>query len=159
MDTITAINIVRDNLRTNLTDPITTAGGSRGTGIQWIFHSEPIVSYKYPIIQLKKIDNPTTVMSIGSDYWEEEEIFINIWFETKNGFKITTGGVEYLNEGLVEYYLGQIKTTLKSQFNTLFTAGAKGYKAINTTKVEYDQATQIYFGAVTIRIRFFQGGC
>jgi len=156
INTVTAIKTIRDNLRTNLTDPYSTAGGTRGTGVQWIFYNEPISSPKYPIIELKKIDNPTTVLTIGSNYWEEEQIFVNIWFYTKNGFKITVSGTDYLNESLVEYYLGQIKTTLKGEFNTLFDAGVKGYKAINTTKIEYDPATQLYFGAVTIRVRFFQ---
>ena len=158
MDSITAINIVRDNLRTNLTDPFTLMipPGSRGTGINWIFHNEPVLSKRYPIIELKKVDNPTTVLSIGSDYWEQEEIFVNLWVYTKNGTKIKVGTTVYLNEGLVEYYLGLIKRTLKPQFNTLFTAGVKGYKAVNTTRVEYDTATQLYYGAVTIRVRFFQ---
>lgn len=152
MDSITALNIVRDSLRTNLQDPFVTAGGNSRV---WIYASEPLAGAKYPMLQLKKTDNPTEVIDIGYDYTEFEQLFVNCWFSSKNGFKLTIGGTEYVNEGLVEYYLGLIKTTLKAQASTLHTAGTKMYRHINTTGVEYDPATQLYFGAVTIRIAYF----
>ena len=151
------INTVRNSLRDNLVDPYTLMipAGQARSGNTWIFADEPITIYKYPMVQLKKVDNPSTVLTIGSNYWEEEEIFINIWYYVKNGQSIRVSGTTYKNAQLVEYYLGQIKTTLKAQFNTLFDAGVKGYKHLNTTIVDYDPATQLYFGAVTIRVRFF----
>ena len=106
-------------------------------------------------MEIKKVDNPIKVIDIGPDYTESEEVFMNIWFYTKNGFKVTISGTTYLNESLVEYYLGQIKAKLKAQFNTLYTAGVGSYRAINTSVVEYDPDTQLYFGFVTIRVRFF----
>ncbi len=146
------MNIVRDNLRTNLTDPYVTAGGSART---WIYTDEPLASAQYPRIQIKKVDNPTTPIDIGPNYMEHEQLFLNIWFYNKAGFKITVNSVEYKNEQLTEYYLGQIKGTLKAQFNTLHNAGVGGYKHINTTNVEYDPETQLFFGAVTIRVWYF----
>lgn len=156
MNSVTAINAIRDNLRTNLTDPYSTAGGTRETGTHWIWSDEPIISNKFPRIKLEKLDNPTAVLTIGSDYWEYEQVFINIMFETKNGFGVTVSGTEYKNAQLVEYYLDLIKTTLKAQFNTLFAAGVKNYKHVNTTYVEYDEKTQIYYGFVTIRVAYFR---
>jgi len=154
MDAVTALTTIRDNLRTNLTDPYETAGGT--ARVNWVFSDEPITSPKFPILEIKKADNPSDIISFGNtDYWEWELVFANMWFSCKNGFKITVSGTEYVNTKLVEYYLGQIKKTLKAQNNVLFAAGVKGLKAINTTKVEYDPTTQLYFGAVTMRIYFF----
>lgn len=155
MDTITAILTIRDSLRTNLTDLYVTAGGVTRGGTYWIFALEPTTGAKFPIVEIKKVDNPIKVIDIGPDYTESEEVFMNIWFYTKNGFKVTISGTTYLNESLVEYYLGQIKAKLKAQFNTLYTAGVGSYRAINTSVVEYDPDTQLYFGFVTIRVRFF----
>ena len=159
MNSATAITTIRDSLRTNLTDPLVTAGGSRGTGVQWIWQDEPTTVAKYPSIQIEKINNPTKPISIGYNYWEEETLFLNIWFYTKNGFKITVTGTEYINAQLVEYYQGLIKTTLKAQASTLHTAGVGSYKHVNTTNVDYDPATQLYFGAVTVAVRYFIAGC
>ena len=155
MDSVTAGLTIRDNLRTNLTDPYTTAGGSRGTGVQWIYYNEPILSAKYPIVELKKVDNPSVPIDIGSNYMEYEQLFLNIWFSTKNGFKINVSGTEYVNSQLVEYYQGLIKSTLKAQFDTLHDAGAKMYKHVNTSPIEFDKETQLYFGSVTIRVSYF----
>ena len=44
---------------------------------------------------------------------------------------------------------------MKAQFNTLHTAGARMYKHVNTTIIEYDPETQMYFGAVTVRVAYF----
>ena len=155
MNSATAIDIVRDSLRTNLTDAYVTAGGTARGGAYWIFSDEPWTGAKYPQIQLRKLDNPSEPISIGPEYWENEQLFINIWFYTKNGFKITVSDVEYMNAKLVEYYQGLIKTTLKGKFNTLFTAGVKNYKHNNTTEVGYDPDTQIYFGGVVVRVQYF----
>lgn len=156
MDVVTALLTIRDNLRTNLSDPITLAGGSRGTGLNWIFYNEPVIS-KYPMIEIKKTDNPRVPISIGPTYVEDEQVFANVWIYFKNGFKFTVSGTEYVNSQAVEYMLEQVKSTLKTQFSTLFDAGVKNYKSVNTTPVNYDPETQLYFGAVTIRVQFFQG--
>lgn len=155
MDVITATNIVRDNLRTNLTDLYTNAGAQARVGSTWIFADEPHSAAKYPQIEIKKVDNPTQVLSIGPAYAEREKLFLNIWFYSKNGFKVTIGGVEYKNASLVDYYMGIIKTTLKAQFSTLFDAGVKGYKHMNTSQAEYDPVTQLYFGAISIHVEYF----
>ena len=156
MDSITAILTLRDNLRTNLTDPYTTAGGSRGTGIQYIFYNEPVVSAKYPMIEMKKIDNPEDIISIGPNYTSSEYVFLNLWCYAKNGFKVTAGGTEYVNSSLAEYIQVQIKNIMKTQFSTLFDAGII-VTTMNTTPVDYNPITQLYFGAVTCRIWFFKG--
>jgi len=152
MDSITAINIVRDSLRTNLTDPYVTAGGASRT---WVWTDEPEFGAKYPRIQVKKIDNPSEILSIGPNYGEREFVYINLWFHSKENFKILVSGTTYKNDQLVEYYLGQIKQTLKLQNETMHTAGAKGYKHMNTTPVSYDSETQLHTAAVTIRVEFF----
>ena len=126
-----------------------------GTGVNWIFSNEPILSAKYPLIIIEKIDNPSVPISIGDAYSEFEQLFLIVKFHTKNGFKVTISGTEYLNSQLVEYYQSLIKTTLKAQFNPLFALGVKNYKAINTSRVEYDGDTQLYFGFVTIRVAYF----
>jgi len=155
MNTVQAITTIRDSLRNHLTDPYSLAGGVPRTASTYIFADEPILGAKYPQIQLKKLDNPTVPISIGPDYWEHEQVFINIWFYSKNGFKLTVNGVEYTNAQLVEYYLSLIKTTLKSQFLTLQTAGVGGYKHINTSPIGYDPETQLYYGNVNIRVWWF----
>ena len=154
MNTVTAINTVRDRLRTLLTDPKVTAGSINSR--TWIWSDEPIVGASYPMIQFKKISNPTENISIGSDYWEHEQVFISIWFYTKNGFKINVSGTEYTNAQLVEYYLGLIKNTLKDDFNNLFTAGVGGYRNMDTSSIEYDEKTQLYYGNVVSRVWFFR---
>ena len=155
MNSIQALNIIRDSLRTNLIDPYSLAGGLARPGNMWIFSDEPILSAKYPQIQIKKVDNPTVPISIGPDYWEHEQLFLNIVFYSKNGFKLTINGVEYANAQLVEYYLGLLKTTLKSQFEVLQAAGVGGYKHNNTSQIVYDSDTQLYYGQVIIRVWWF----
>ena len=155
MDSVTAINTVRDSLRTNLQDPYVLAGSTARPGNFWIFSDEPTAIGKFPIIQLKKLDNPTKILDIGYEYTEHERCFINIWFSSKNGFKVTIAGVEYSNAQLVEYYLGLIKRTLKAKAAVLHTAGAIGYHHMNTSPVEYDDATQIYYGVVTCQVEYF----
>lgn len=155
MDTITAINTVRDSLRTNLTDPRATAGSNQIR--TWIYTDNPEPGSKYPRIQVKKADNPSIILSIGSNYAEREFVFMNLWFYTKDRFKIVVDGVTYQDEQLVEYYLGQIKSTLKAQGSTLFTAGVKGYRAMNSGTWEYDPDTQLHYGVITIRVEFYTG--
>ena len=158
LDTITAIRTVRDSLRTNLPDPYIYAGATSRQGDMWIFADEPRVGPKYPQIQIRKLDNPTTVLSIGPDYGEREFLYLNIWFYTKNGWKATIDGVEYSNSQFVEYYQGLIKTTLKAGGEDMFDAGVKAYRHLNTTTVEYDTDTQLYFGSVIIKVEYFQVG-
>ena len=155
MDAITAINIVRDSLRDNLVDPYVYAGATARSGSLYIFADEPHVAPKYPQVEIKKVDNPSTVLTIGPNYAEREYVYMNVWFYAKNGFKATINSTEHKNAALVEYYLGLIKTTLKGQFNALFSAGVKGYSHLNTTTVGYDPETQLYFGAVSIKVEFF----
>ena len=147
------MNVIRDSLRTYLVDPRTTAGST--TTRTFIYTDEPLATTQYPRIQIKKIDNPSIPISIGYDYTEYEQLFLNIWFYSKNNFKITVSGVEYKNEQITEYYLGLIKSTLKAQASTLHDDGVKMYKHVNTTMVDYDPETQIYYGAVTIRVSYF----
>ena len=156
MDAVTAIRIVRDSLRTNLPDPYIYAGGTARGGDMFIFADEPRVGPKYPQIQIQKMDNPTEIISIGPEYGEREFLYLNINFYTKNGWKAIINSTEYANSQFVEYYQGLIKTTLKAQFSTLFDAGVKGYRHLNTTQVAYDPLTQLYFGAVSIRVEYFQ---
>lgn len=157
MDSITAINIVRDSLRTNLTDPYTYAGATARDGSVWIYADEPRVAAKYPQIQIKKLDNPSEVLSLGPTYGEREYLYLNVWLYFKNGWKFTIDGTEYKNSQAVEYMQGAVKTTLKAQLPALATAGAKGYRHLNTTTVAYDPETQLYFGAVTIQVQYFHG--
>jgi len=156
MDSVTSLNAIRDTLRTHLTDPYVYAGGKTRDASTWIWANEPHSTFKYPQIEIKKVDNPSEPISIGANYWEQEQVFANIWFYSKNGFKLTVSGTEYKNAQLVEYYLGQIKQTLKANFAELACADANGYKHVNTTRIEYDTDTQLYYGAVTVRVRFFQ---
>ena len=155
IDTVTAMNVVRNVLRENLTDPYQTAGGNYRGGALYIFANEPSTHAKFPKIEIKKVDNPSVPIDINYNYMEYEQLFLNVWFYSKNGFKVTVSGIEYKNEQFVEYYLGQIKETLKAQSSTLHTSGAKMYKHMNTTPIGYDPDTQLYFGAVSIRISYF----
>ena len=152
MSSIVALNALRDSLRDNLSDPYVSAGGNSRT---WVWTDEPLMGAKYPQIQLKKIDNPSSVLSIGPNYGEREYLVVNVWFYAKKGFKNTISGTVYKDEQLVEYYLGQIKTTLKADGSNLFDAGAKSYRHLNTTPVGYDENTQLHFAAVTVRVEYF----
>lgn len=155
MDSITALNKVRDTLRNNLTDPYSLAGGSTRSGNMWIYTDEPISGAKFPQIQIYKFDNPSEPISIGSNYYEYEQLIFRIWFLSKNGFKVTVSGTTYVNAQLVEYMLGQIKQTLKSEFNTMFDEGVKNYRHINTSQVIYDKDTQLYQGFVLGQVSYF----
>lgn len=155
MDSISAINIVRDTLRLYLTDPYVTAGGTTRESSSWIRGDEPDTGFKYPKIEILKLDNPTTPIDIGPEYMEHEQLMLNIWFYSKNGFKLTVSGTEYTNAQVVEYYLGQIKQCLKGKFNYMYNLGVGGYKHYKTTKVEYDPESQLYFGSVSIRVWYF----
>jgi len=151
------MNVFRDILRDNLTDPYSIAGGNARDGNMWIFANEPNVATKYPQIELKKVDNPVDIIDIGFNYMEHEMVFMNIWVYVKNGFKITVDGVEYKNAQVVEYMLGQIGDTLKDNQATMVTNCVNsGYKKVNTTTVEYDSTTQLYYGAITVRGWFFK---
>ena len=122
----------------------------------WIWGNEPHTTAKYPQIEIKVADNPTKPISIGPEYIEEEDAYLNIYFYTKNGYKVDVNGITYRNAQLVEYYLGQIHKTLKSDNSSLFCSGAKDYKKVNSSTIEYDFNTQLYWGYVTIFVRFFQ---
>ena len=153
MNSITALLVLRDSLRTNLTDPRITAGATNSR--TWIHTDKPLTQATYPRIELQKIDNPTIPISMGMDYCEFEQLFVNVWFYTKKDFKITVNSVIYQDEQLVEYYLGLIKTTLKAQFSNLFTAGDKNYKHINTSVIAFDESTQLHFATVTVRVAYW----
>jgi len=155
MDAVTALLTLRNFLRSNLTDAFVTAGGTRGTGIQYIYYNEPITSTKYPIIEIKKVNSPEEVISIGSSYTTSEQVFANIWVYSKNGFKVTVGGTEYLNSQLVEYLLCHIKDTIKNNFSTLNDSGIM-VTTRNTGSIEYSPENQIYFGVVSVRLWFFR---
>ena len=157
MNSITAINTLRDELRTHLTDPytLTVPANNARTGDMWIYADEPISGARYPLIQLSKLNNPSIPITIGPNYWEHEQVILNIWVYSKNGFKITVSGTEYVNASLVEYYLDKIKNTLKGQFSNMEDLGVGGFKVLNTSRVEYDPVTQLYFAAVSCRVWFF----
>lgn len=154
MNVVTCINTVRDTLRSYLTDLYVTAGGSRSSD-SYIFGDEPITSPKYPQIQILKLENNADILDIGSTYMVRDQVFLNIWVYSKNGFKVTISGTEYVNANLVEYYMGLIKETLKDKFSYMDNLGVRDYRYISTSKVGYEPSTQLYFGAVTIRVEYF----
>jgi len=154
MNSIECINIVRDTLRTNLTDVRIAAGGE--TGRTFIYTDNPISSAKYPRVQLKKIDNPVVIMDIGTNYMEHEMVFINCWVYVKAGFKVTINDTLYTNEQLVEYLLGDIGDTLKAHQTDMNALGIGGYRKMNTGVVEYDEKTQLHYGVFTARVWFFK---
>jgi len=121
-----------------------------------VYTDTPLSGAKYPRVQLKKLDNPVSIMDIGTNYMEHEMVFINCWVFVKNGFKVTINGTLYTNEQLVEYLLGDIGDTLKAHQTDMNALGIGGYKKINTTEVGYDIDTQLYFAAITTRIWFFK---
>jgi len=153
INSVDAINIVRDTLRANLADPRYIAGGEYGRS--WIHTDIPLTGAKYPRVQLKKVDNPVAIIDIGRNYMEHEMVFINCWVYAKNGFKTTISGTEYKNEQLVEYLLGNIGDTLKAHQEDMYALKIDGYRKMNTTSVEYDTVTQLYYGAITVRCWFF----
>jgi hypothetical protein len=157
MNSITCINTLRDELRTHLVDPytLTVPANTTRTGSQWIFADEPVSGARYPMIQLSKLNNPSIPITIGPEYWEHEQVLVNIWVYVKNGFQITVSGTNYVNASVVEYYLDKIKSTLKGQFSNMEDLGVGGFKVLNTTRVEYDPVTQLYFAAVSVRVWFF----
>lgn len=155
MDSITALNVVRDTLREKLQDPYVQAGGNYRGGDMWIFGDEPLVGAKFPQIQIYKFDNPSEPISIGSNYYEFEQLLFRVWFLSKNGFKVTVGGTTYTNAQLVEYELGQIKQTLKAQFNNMFNNNVKNYRHLNTSSIIYDKDTQLYKGYVIGKVVYF----
>jgi hypothetical protein len=152
---VSAGNVVRDVLRTYLTDPYTYAGGLARSGSTWIFYNEPNLGSKYPIIEISKLDNPSEPIDIGSDYTVHEQLILNIWFYSKNGFKVKISDVEYVNAQLVELYLGKIKETLKAKYTTLDASCAKMYKCVNSSAITYDPDTQLYYGNLVIRVAYF----
>jgi len=155
MDSITALNIIKDTLREHLQDPYVLAGGNNRGGENWIFTDEPLVAVKYPQIQILKFDNPSEPASIGPNYTEFEQLLFRVWFFSKNGFKIVVDGKEYVNAQLVEYELGQIKKVLKENFNNMFNQGVKNYRHMNTSTIGYDKDTQLYQAYVVGKVVYW----
>lgn len=157
MKAITAMNVVRDSLRTNLADPYSTyMSGSTRAG--WIYTDEPLPNTKYPRIQIQKTETSTDVIDIGMRYCEHEQLFMDVWFYTKKGMKATIGGVTYENEQLVDYYQSLIQETLKADNENMYDEGVGGYRHLRTTDIGYDPETQIHYGAVKIRVWYFNQG-
>lgn len=154
MDTVTATNIIRDELREHLVDPYVLAGGRSRNGL-WIFTDDPRLDATFPRIQIRKFNNTNQVLTIGPEYYDHEMLFLNIWVYVKEGFKLTIDQTTYSNEQLVEYIEGEIKKTLKSRFTSLQDKGVGGFRNLNTTQTTYDKTTQMYYGAVSIRVWFF----
>ena len=157
INSVTCINILRDELRAHLVDPYTyvVPAATARSGSQFIFADEPVSGARYPLVQLSKLNNPSIPITIGPNYWEHEQVILNVWVYSKNGFKITVSGTDYVNASLVEYYLDKIKNALKGQFSNMEDLGVGGFKVLNTSRVEYDPATQLYFAAVSVRVWFF----
>jgi hypothetical protein len=153
MDSDTALNTLKNSLITNLTDVYVTAGGN--TRSQWIYYNEPISSPKYPIIELTKLTNPEIVLDIGPNFAVSEVVIANLWVYSKNGFNVNIAGTEYLNSRLVEWLFVQIKNIIKTQFSSLFSSGII-CRTLNTSRIEYDPNTQLFFGAVSVKIWFFK---
>jgi len=157
MNNVNAITIVKQTLKDHLTDPLVTAGGDRNN-IDWIFENEPKSAYKYPKIEIIKNTQPKpTILDIGPDYTTRNYLILAITFFTKNGFKITVSGTDYVNAQLVEYYLDtMIEPTLKAQFTDMFDQGVKNYKSLGTSTIGYNPETQVYFGNLNIMVEFFR---
>ena len=157
MNNVTAISIVKQTLKSYLIDPLILAGGNRN-GIDYIFSDEPSFAYKYPKIDITKSKQPKPIiLDIGSSYTTRNYLILDVNFYTKNGFKISVDGLDYVNAQLVEYYLdSQIEPTLKAQFTTMFDQGVKDYKSLGTSTVGYNSDTQVYFGTLTIMVEFFR---
>lgn len=163
LDSITIQLTIRDSLRTNLTDPYTLfdPAVTARSGEYWIYADEPHTSGKYPKVDvLKGADGLNNVIAMGSPYSDFEYNYYNVFFYVKNGTSIVVNGVTYKNSQVVEYYLGLIKSTIKSQFSNITSAGGiKDIIPVATTKPEYDSATQLYYGWVVFRTRHFNIDC
>lgn len=155
IDVVTLIKEIQTVLKNNMVDPYYQAGGNTRSPDSWIFYQEPNSHAKHPKIVMKKFDNFSRPIDIGPDYTEMEEVLVQIFFYSKNGFKIVVNGTTYSNEQFVEYELGKIKDILKQQFCALQTAGVKMYKCVNTSSIGYDPDTQVYWGYLIVRGAFF----
>lgn len=154
MDTVTATNIVRDELRAYLTDPYVLAGG-RSRGGLWIFTDDPRQDATFPRVQISKFNNTNQVLTIGPEYFDHERLFLNLTVYVKNDFKVVINGVTYKNEQLVDYIQGEIKKVLKSRFSSLQSQGVGGFRNLSTSNIVYEPDSQLYYGTVSIRVWFF----
>lgn len=154
MDTVTATNIIRDELRDHLEDPYVLAGG-RSRGGLWIFTDDPRLDATFPRIQIKKATNTNQVLTIGPEYFDHERLFLDLTVFVKDGFKVVINGETYKNEQLVDYIQGDIKKVLKSRFSSLQDKGVGGFRNISTSDIGFDKDTHLYFGSVTVRVWFF----
>jgi len=150
------IDTVRDTLRSYLTDLYLTAGGSRSNS-SYIFGDEPISNDKYPQIQILQAgDTPSPeILDIGMEYMVRKRVFLNVWIYTKNGFKVTVDGTEYVNARLLLYYRELVEKCLKSHIVDMDALGARDYHLIKEGKVNYDSSTQLYNTYFTICLEYF----
>lgn len=148
---------IKSILDTNLTDPRVTAGGPvRGS---WVHTDLPLTQATYPRIQIKKLPGTNEIISMGTAYAEWSMAYFNIFFYSKNDFKINAtinGATTSIdNENIVSYYLEQIKHALKDNQATSQDLSIDGFKKVSTSPVFYNTDTKLHYGYLTVRYWFF----
>ena len=163
MDSITAQLAIRDALRNSLVDPYTlfSPSASARSGEYWVFADEPHAGAKYPKVEvLKEVGGYNEVIGMGTPYSDVEHNYYNVYFYVKNGTSIVVDGTTYKNSQVVDYYQGQIKSTIKSQFNSITSAdGIKDVIPMVTSDIGYDSNTQLYYAYITFRVRHYNVSC
>jgi len=149
---------IKDVINTNLTDPYSLAAG--GEARTTFTHTDkPRVDATYPRIEIRKLPGTNDIISIGTAYAEHSFAYFNIFFYTRKDFKLTVTinavSTEIKNENLVNYYLEQIKNTLKDNQSTTQALGIDGFKKLGTSEVMYDSDHKLYGGYLTVRYWFF----
>jgi hypothetical protein len=163
MDPRLAADLIRDTLHTNLIDPYllvntTTYKRQNSSTLKstWIHSDAPLAQATFPRIQIKKIGEDNTILSIGTDYTDWQQVFFNIYFYTKDGFTVTVGTDNLKNDRLVEYELQQIRNTLKTYQTTTQAGGIDGYKCLTSSNiVRFDETMGLWVGYITVRYWWF----
>lgn len=154
VDSIDGINIIRDFLRDNLEDPYVLAGGKPRAS--WIFTDDPFSSATYPRIKIDLHNHTASPMDIGSDYTNWEHVVVMIRFFTKRDFKVEIDSKVISNEQLVYKYQNKIHDKLKTNFNSLYSSGVKGFRLIGFSQSAFDSEYQSHTGYVLCKFWLFR---
>jgi len=154
MDSIDAVNVIRDFMREYVADPYVTAGGK--ARLSWIFTDDPFSSATYPRIKISIHNHTSRPIDIGPDYTNWENVVVKIQFFTKQDFKVVLNNTIYTNEQLVSKYQNIIHDTLKSKFNELYASGVKAFKLIGMSTPSYEPNYQCHNGYILCNFWLFR---
>lgn len=154
MDDRESMNILKDILQIKMEDPLAQWGSAERN---WIHTDKPLLSAKYPRIQISKVA-PTTIniISCGFNYWEQRFVPIRIWFYTKTEFKWSYGEETLVDEELCKHYGEVIQNTIKDNAEDIKFEHGIYFKVTDIGEPVPDEDGQFYVVPVSATIMYFK---